>query len=192
LASLSSDTNYLAEPVTEYPWYALRVRSNFEKTTYTLLDSKGYEVFWPTYRIQRQRKDRKVTIHQPLFPGYVFCRFDVMNRLPILTTPGLVHIVGMGKDPEPVDTNELEAIRKVTDAGVLTQPWPFIQLGDVVRVISGPLSGMEGILVEAKNKHRLVLSISRLESSVSLEVAPTDVQFVRRGKPYQGEPFRRR
>lgn len=192
MASLPSDINPMDERGAPYPWYALRVRSNFEKTTYTLLDGKGYEVFWPTYRVRRQRKDRKVTVHQPLFPGYVFCRFDVANRLPILKTPGLVHIVGIGNEPEPVDEHELEAIRMVTNAGVLTHPWPFIQIGDVVRVVDGPLSGAEGILVEEKNKHRLVLSISRLESSISVEVGPSDVQFVRRGTPYRNEPNRKR
>ncbi len=167
-----------------HPWYAVRVRSNFEKTTSRYLESKGYEVFAPHYRMRRKRKDRSVVLDVPLFSGYVFCRFDHQKRLPILKTPGLVRIVGFGNVPLEVSEEEIASIAQLTKSGLLVQPWPYMQSGDVVRISDGALAGLEGILVETKGRHRLVLSVTLLQRSVSTEVDANCVEFIRRG----GEP----
>ncbi|MDQ6708172.1 MAG: hypothetical protein M3Z85_19625, partial [Acidobacteriota bacterium] len=85
-----------------HPWFALRIRSRFEKTTATILRGKGYEEFSPSYRSKRQWSDRMKEVDLPLFPGYMFCRFNPLDRFPILCTPGVVSIVGIGKIPRPV------------------------------------------------------------------------------------------
>jgi transcription antitermination factor NusG len=105
-----------------------------------------------------------------LFPGYVFCLFDTQKRLPILVTPGVIAVVSQGKVPLPVDDAEIEAIRTIVSSGVLAEPWPFLELGQKVRIESDALQGLEGILVQFKGKHRVVLSVSLLRRSVALEI----------------------
>src|SRR5271155_4387696 len=96
-------------------WYALFVRSNFERTTEHCLKGKGYHAFSPFYEAQRKRANRTKKLDLPLFPGYVFCRFDPNKRLPILTTPGVVHVVGAGNRPEPVDPSEIQSVQVIAE-----------------------------------------------------------------------------
>jgi len=106
----------------------------------------------------------------PLFPGYLFCRFDAMNRLPILTTPGMVQIVGFGKTPVPVPDAEIAAIQAATIGNLAREPWPYLEVGQKVKVECGPMRGVEGILLNIKGSHRLVLSVTLLQRSVAVEV----------------------
>jgi transcription antitermination factor NusG len=153
-----------------YPWFALRVRSRHESTAATILGGKGYELFLPRYKSRRAWSDRIKEIQLPLFPGYVFCRFDPQHRLPVLTTPGIVSVVGIGKMPVPIDDAEIAAIQATVQSGLPSRPWPFLQVGQKVRVESGPLSGLEGILLDLKRQHRLVMSVTLLQRSVAVEV----------------------
>jgi transcription antitermination factor NusG len=109
-------------------------------------------------------------VNAPLFPGYVFCQFDTQKRLPILVTPGVIAVVGQGKVPLPVDDAEIEAIRTLVSSGVPAEPWPFLELGQKVRIESDALRGLEGILVQFKGNHRVILSVSLLRRSVALEI----------------------
>jgi len=151
-------------------WYALHVRSRFEKQVQTHLEDKGYEVFYPTYTSARQWSDRVKSLSLPLFPGYVFCRFNVNARLPILITPGVNQVVGAGKTPIMVDEPELATIRRVIESGVAAQPWPYLKVGETVQVESGPLEGLTGIVTRIKNSNRLVVSVSLLMRSVAVEL----------------------
>jgi transcription antitermination factor NusG len=151
-------------------WYALHVRPRFEKNVQTHLEEKGYEVFFPTYSVTRQWSDRVKSLQFPLFPGYVFCRFSVNARLPILVTPGVNQVVGAGKTPVMVDETELHTIRQVMESGVAAQPWPYLRVGETVRVETGPLEGLLGIVTRIKNSYRLVVSVSLLMRSVSVEL----------------------
>ena len=152
------------------PWFALQVKRRFENSVATILAGKGYESFLPQYKSRRAWSDRIKEIHLPLFPGYVFCRFDLERRLPILTTPGVVAIVGVGKRPIAIDDGEIAAIQTAVRSGVPSRPWPFLQVGQSVRVERGPLCGLEGILLYVKGQRRLVLSVSLLQRSVAVEV----------------------
>jgi len=154
----------------ENNWYALRVKSHCERMTAAGLRSRGYEEFLPTYRLRRRWSDRWMDLELPLFPGYVFCRFDPRDRLPILKIPSLVHIVGLGKTPSPVDEHEIEAIQAIVRSGLAAQPWPYVKVGDWVRVEYGSLCGLEGILIEVKKRHRLVVSVTLLQRSVAVEI----------------------
>ena len=126
------------------PWYGIRVRSNFESTTAMVLEGKGFHPFLPLRQVRRRRCDRYKTISIPLFPGYVFCRLDVQRRLPVLTSPGVVSIIGRGKTPEPIPNGEIDAIQTVLNSGLAAEPWPLVRQGQRVRLQEGPLAGLEG------------------------------------------------
>jgi transcription antitermination factor NusG len=111
-------------PVHDYPWYAVRVRSNFEKTAAEFLEAREHDVFLPVYAARRRWADRVKEVKVPLFPGYVFCRFDAARPLPVLMAPGVVHIVSAGTQPVAVDPEELAAVRRMVE-GSNAQPWPF-------------------------------------------------------------------
>lgn len=151
-------------------WYALYVRSRHEKVVEGGLRGKGYTAFSPFYRTKRKRVDRIAAIDVPLFPGYVFCLFDPTKRLPILTTPGIVGIVGPGNRPEPVDDTEIASIRTLALSGRPVQPWPFLRSGQRVRLQAGPLVGAEGIFLRVKDEYHLVVSVTLLQRSVSVMV----------------------
>jgi transcription antitermination factor NusG len=129
---------------------------------------KGYDVFLPEFRNLRQKPAQS---DRPLFPGYLFCRFDINNRLPILSLPGIVHIVGFGKRPVPVDDDELESLRVVVNAGLPLQREDRFQLGQPIRIERGPLAGAGGTVV-ALERHKLIVAITLLQRSVSVELEP--------------------
>ena len=151
-------------------WYALHVRSRFEKFAQTQLNQKGYETFLPTSVSTRQWSDRVKSVSLPLFPSYLFCRFDLRSRLPILLTPGINAIVGIGKTPMAVDEMEISAIRRVMQSGLTAAPWPYLKQGEMARVVEGSLQGLTGIVVRSKGCDRLVLSVNLLMRSLSVEI----------------------
>lgn len=163
-------TDSLARDLQTLQWFALRVRSNSERIAVTHLRERGYEEFAPSYRVNRRWSDRTKQIDQFLFPGYIFCRFDPNLRLPILTAPGVVDVVGFGKIPESIPHAEIERVRTMVESGLPVTPYPYVQVGQAVLIERGPLSGVEGILVEVKGRVRLVVSINLLQRSVSAEV----------------------
>src|SRR5215510_648448 len=128
-------------------WYALRIKSRHERIVAAALYGKGYEVFLPLYRDRRRWSDRMKELELPLFPGYLFCRFDVMKRLPILTTPGIVQVVGLGRTPRPVDEAEIAAIQAIVISRLNAQTWPYLKIGQKVSIEQGRLTGLEGILI---------------------------------------------
>jgi transcription antitermination factor NusG len=152
------------------PWYALQVRPRYEKQIASTLLSKGYEGFLPLYRHRSRWSDRIKEVQLPLFPGYLFCRFDVNKRLPILVTPGVMHVVGIGKTPHPVDDEEIAALQAVVISGLQAEPRSYLTVGRKVRIELGPLAGVEGILTALKGAHRLVVSVNLLQRSVSVEI----------------------
>lgn len=152
-------------------WYGVRTKSNFERVAAQVLQSKTYATYAPVYRTRRRRSDRVVEIERPLFPGYVFCRLNPTERiLPVLTSPGVVSLVGFGKQPAPIPDFEIEAVKKLLASGVGIEPYPFARVGQRVRVTHGSLSGLEGILVKKRNEWRMVISVTLLQRSISMEI----------------------
>ena len=151
-------------------WYALQVRTRWESSTANLLSGKGYQTFLPTYMSKKPWRGKYRGVAAPLFPGYVFCQFDVLKRLPVLVTPGVLMVVGRGRTPVPVEDSEIDAIQKVVSSGHRAEPWPYLEVGQQVRIQDGALSGVEGILTNFKGSRRLVVSVSLLCRSVSLEI----------------------
>jgi transcription antitermination factor NusG len=153
-----------------FPWFALQVRTRQEASVAQQLNGQGYEKFLPLYKLRKRWSDRIKEVNTPLFPGYLFCRFNPQDRLPILKTPGVIQIVGFNNGPTAVDEAEIRSIQTLVTAGVPHQPWPFLAAGDRVRIESGPLLGLEGILIDVKRSHRLVLSVTLLQRSVAVEI----------------------
>ena len=154
------------------PWFALRVRPNYEKPVAAALRGKGFQEFLPLVRSRRQWSDRVKVMDLPLFPGYLFCRLNLEERMPLLTTPGFLYLVGVGKNPEPVDQSEIEAIQSVLRSGLPVTPWPSLMVGQKVRLKHGPLRGLEGVLTKIANQHRIYVAVTLLKRSISVEVAP--------------------
>lgn len=157
-------------------WFALKVRTKAEESVRSALAGRGYEALLPTYVSVRKYSDRLKKVHVPLFPGYVFCKMDRGRRLPVLMTPGVEYAVGFGGRLEPVPEAEMQAIETAMHSGLAVQPWPFLTTGDRVRIATGALAGVDGILVRAQGADRLIVSIEMLQRSLAIEVDRTWVR----------------
>lgn len=166
----SYEATELKAAALQLPWFALQVRSRQEVTVAEYLRGQGFEGFLPLYKCRRIWSDRIKEVDSPLFPGYLFCRFNPEDRLPILKAPGIVQIVGFNRLPVPVDESEIRSIQTLMASGIPNRPWPFLAIGDRVRIQSGPLAGLEGLLTDFKNSFRLVLSVTLLQRSVAVEI----------------------
>jgi len=159
-------------------WHALYTRHQHEKIVDELLSSQGFETFLPVYTAVHRWKDRTKQLSVPLFPNYVFLRGVAGYRLQVLKTPGVHAIVESGGQPGAIPESEIAAIRQVVENSLRMEPHPFLATGDWVRIKSGPLSGLEGILVRKQDRLRLVLSVEMLGRSVSVEVDVYSVERV--------------
>jgi transcription termination/antitermination protein NusG len=150
------------------PWYVLQTRPQHEKQVERLLTQKGYECLLPTYRRKRRWSDRVVESDLPLFPSYIFCRFnsDVMGKA--ISTPGVSRIVGFGGKPGEIELDEIEALRLLSKSDVLREPWAFIPQGSKIQVETGPLAGVKGVICPGPDKSRLVISIMLLQRSTAV------------------------
>ncbi len=151
-------------------WFAIRVKSGTERLVASVAHNKGIEEFVPLYKIRRRWSDRIKSLETPLFPGYVFCRLHPQCRLPVLTISGVMHFVGIGKIPAPIDDAEIARIQRAAGSGLLIEPWPFLNIGQPVRLQDGPLAGLDGILIEVRKQQRVVVSVSLLKRSVAVEI----------------------
>jgi transcription antitermination factor NusG len=172
-----------------YPWYALRARSRFEQTASAALFGKGYESYLPLYRSRRRWSDRSKNLELPLFPGYLFCRFNVQNRLPVLTTPGVLSIVGIGKNLVPISDREIESIQTIERSGLPLYPWPQLAVGSKILIEDGPLKGLEGVTIELRKKHHLIVSVPLLQRSVSVEIEREWVRPIPASRPLRCTNF---
>jgi transcription antitermination factor NusG len=164
--------------VSDCPWYALYTRHQHEKMVDQILTNKGFNTFLPLYATTHNWKDRTKALSLPLFPCYVFLKGGIERRLQILTTPGIYGLVSSAGQPAAIPDIEIEAIRRVVESGTRVEAHPFLKCGNWVRVKSGPLAGIEGILVRKKNISRLVLTVEILGTAASIEVAAFQVEAV--------------
>ena len=164
-------------------WYAFRVRSRHEKLVSTSLRGKGYEEFLPLSKSNRKWADRSKTIEMPLFPGYVFCDTERSEIGKIRCTPGIIDVIRAGSSPLPANRWEIEGLHKATEADLPLESWPYIDPSTTgrVRITSGPLTGLDGVLIEVRGKERLILSVDLLRRSVLIELPFSSVTV--RAKP---------
>jgi transcription antitermination factor NusG len=158
-------------------WCAIYTRHHHEKVIVQILSAKGFEVFLPLYKTTRGWPDRYVQLSLPLFPCYLFLRGIEGRRLEVAMTSGIFSIVGMDGGRAAIPESEIESVRRAVECGNRVEPHTFLRCGDRVRVKSGPLQGLEGILVRKKDSYTLVLSVEVLEISAAVEV---DVSAVER------------
>jgi transcription antitermination factor NusG len=161
-------------------WYALRVRPRLELVASRHLRAKGYEEYLPTRKVFRHWTDRVNTVEIPLFPGYMFCRFDDQYRLPILVTPGVLSIVRLGNRPTPLADIEISSIQQAAVSGLPCESLSSIPVGEPVSVTRGPLAGLSGTLVEIKSRLRLIIALPLLQRSLAVEI---DSDCVERERP---------
>jgi transcription antitermination factor NusG len=154
----------------ESAWYALYVRSRHEKSVQLQLAAKSHEVFLPLYSARHKWADRLKTVSLPLFPGYVFCRFDSSMRTSVMSTSGVIDIVRAGADPAQIATSEINAIQEVVKSPLYVEPYAGLVAGQRVRMCEGPLKGLNGTLLEVRKDFRLVLSVEMLQRSVMVEI----------------------
>jgi transcription antitermination factor NusG len=164
-----------APDCSENKWYAVYTCANHEKRVHDQLEERSFESFLPVYETVRRWKDRRTRLHMPLFPGYVFVRLALRDRLRLLQTPSVVRLVGFGGTPTALPNHEVEALRRGVASEVRMDPCPYLKSGSRVRVRNGPLQGLDGIVVRKKNRSRLVISFDLIMRSVAVEIDGTEL-----------------
>jgi len=157
-------------------WYAIWTRSRHEQVVRTQLDDKHVPAFLPTLTKWSRWKDRRKQIEVPLFPGYVFARFDAAERLAVLKCSGVVSIVSINGAPAPVPDEEIDAVRTLVSSTLPYDPCPTIKTGTMVEVVHGPLKGVTGRLTRKGSQARLVLAVNLIGQGVSVQVDAADVR----------------
>jgi transcription antitermination factor NusG len=150
-------------------WYAIYTRANHEKRVAAHLTHLGVENYLPLYEALRKWTDRRVRLQLPLFPGYLFARTALRERLPILQTPGVVRMVGAGGAPMALDSEQVERLRRGL-AQISAAPYLRIPVGQRVQIVAGPLKGMEGVLLRRKSGLRVVISIELIQRSFVADI----------------------
>lgn len=157
-------------------WWAIYTRHQHEKTIAKHFLENGFEPFLPVYGTVKQWKDRKKRLVLPLFPCYLFLRGDWERRVEILSAPGVCSIVSVAGRPAPVAESEILALKQVMQSSAAAEPHPYLSEGNWVRIKSGPLANIEGILVRKKSSYRLILSAELLQKSIAIEIDAWDVE----------------
>lgn len=159
-----------------HPWYALKVRNGSEPAVVEALQSRGFKAYCPTQKDRRRYSDRIKIVDKPVFPGYVFCPFDVQKKLPIMSCPGVDYIVGFAGVPTAIPQSQMEGVRRMVEAGATATA--SLVPGDRVRVVGGSLDGVEGVLVREPRGNRLVVSIELLNRAASLYIDQEQTEIV--------------
>ncbi|MBI5182734.1 MAG: UpxY family transcription antiterminator [Nitrospirae bacterium] len=165
----------------ELSWYALHVRSRHEFQVCDRLTKEGTEAFLPVVERLSRWKDRKKLINFPLFSCYLFVHIadNYKKRLNVLKTKGVVRLLGASPDrPEPVPEEQIISLKRLIDNKTCLDPYPYLKEGQRVRIKKGPLTGVEGILIEKLGQHMLVLSVDIIQQGVSLKIEASEVEVV--------------
>lgn len=157
-------------------WYVAQTCSRHEKRVAEQLDRRGIENFLPLYETMRRWKDRRVRLRLPLFAGYIFARFPLIERLRTLEVSGVTRLVGFNGLPAALPDDEMDAMRRGFASHLRTEPHPYLRIGERARIIRGPFQGLEGILVRYKGATRIILSLDLIARSVAAEIEAADIQ----------------
>jgi transcription antitermination factor NusG len=156
-------------------WYAVYTRANHERRVADQLAERGVENFLPQYASVRKWKDRRVRLQLPLFPGYLFVRIALQNRLKVLQVPGVAWLVGFAGRPVPVPEEEFVKICGFLSQGLRAEPHPYLTVGRRVRITGGPFVGLEGVLRRKKSNLRVIVSLDLIQRSVAVDVEAADI-----------------
>ncbi len=177
MAGQPSEFEALPLPVSivEPHWYAAYTCANHEKRVAAKLGVREVEHFLPVYSSVRRWKDRRVQLDLPLFPGYVFVRLALRDRLRVIQIPSVVRLVGFNGLPAALPDEEMEILRLGLCQSLRAEPHPFLTVGRRVRITGGPFAGLEGILKRRKGHLRVVVSLELIQRSVAVDVDVADV-----------------
>lgn len=176
-SSMPSGTSHLWIPSDSQPfWYAAYTSANHEKKAAAEISRRGVESFLPLYRAVRRWSDRRVELEMPLFPGYVFVRLALCERLKVLQVPGVAKLVGFGGLPVALPNEQVDALRAGLAGRLHAEPHPFLTAGRRVRVKTGPLQGLEGFVVRRKNGLRLVITLDLIQCTAAVEIGAADLE----------------
>lgn len=175
MSESESKGNLLSASITNPHWYAAHIRSRHEKKVADQLAGKNVNFFLPTYVAQHRWKDRLARVELPLFPGYMFVQIPLIERLRVLEVPGVVRLVSAGGDAVPLDDSEIEILRQGLTAKLKAEPYPYLKVGTRVRIKTGSLAGLEGILLRKKDSFRVVISVDLIMRSIAVEISAADV-----------------
>jgi transcription antitermination factor NusG len=151
-------------------WYALHVRPRFEGIAVLKLEGKGYPAYLPPYRLRPRRSYSARDIEIPLFPGYIFCKFDYAARGRILLIPGVISVASFAGDRIAVPEGEILAVKRIVESKLDYSPLRYVDAGRLVRVAAGPLLGLEGFALETTGNCRVIRSVNLLRRSVAVTV----------------------
>lgn len=174
-----------------FGWYALQVRPKQEDIVSTLLEQKDYSTYAPTYKAVIERRGRIEVVPRKLFPGYVFCQFApgqgvrVGTGAGVVTTPGVIRILGVGNTPIAVPNIEIESIQRVLASDLISEPWSYLRVGQSVEIEHGPLKGLRGLLLSISNVDRFIVSVELLQRSVAVQI-PRD--WIQSSSPFSNGP----
>jgi len=167
----------VSQDAASYPnWYALYTCPRHEKSVAEQIRRRSFSCYLPLYRSVRRWKDRRKELELALFPSYVFVRMQLENRLQVLQVPGVVRLVSFNGQPAALPAEEIEALQERLSREVKVEPHPYIRRGRRVRVRSGPMQGLEGIVVRRKDCCRVVFSIDLIQRSIAVEVDEADLE----------------
>ena len=158
------------------PWYVLYTCPRHEKRVATQIERRNFSCFLPLYRSVRRWKDRRKELELALFPGYVFVRMPLEDKLCVLELPGVVRFVSFNGQPASLSASEIETLQNRLSATFRIEPHPYLRTGRRVRVHSGAMQGLEGIIVRRKDRCRVVFSIDLIQRSVAVEVDEADLE----------------
>ena len=174
--AISASGPALPAPYLEPHWYAAYTCARHEKRVAEQLEQRSVELFLPLYETVHRWKNGRARLELPLFPGYVFVRIALPERLRVLEVPSVVRLVGFGGLPTPLPEGEVEALREGLARNLRAEPRPFLTVGRRVRVKSGPLQGLEGILMRRKGNYRVVISMDLIMRSIVVDLDLADVE----------------
>ncbi|PYX25307.1 MAG: hypothetical protein DMG82_05535 [Acidobacteria bacterium] len=164
----------------EVLWYAGYTAARHEKRVAEQFAQRGVEHFLPLYETIHRWNNGRHRVHLPLFPGYIFVRMALKDRLRVLEVPGFVRLVGFNSLPYPLPESDINKMMEALNKGVLAEPYPYLTAGTRVEIKNGPLQGMTGILLRRQNKCRVVISVDLIMRSMSVEVEAGDVVPIRK------------
>ena len=159
----------------EMLWYAGYTASRHEKRVAEHFAQRGIEHFLPLYETIHRWNNGRHRVQLPLFPGYIFVRIALRNRLRVIEVPGFVRLVGFNSLPCPLPETDINKMKEALNKGVLAEPYPYLTVGTRVEVRNGPLQGMTGILLRRQNRCRVVISVDLIMRSMAVEVEAADV-----------------
>jgi transcription antitermination factor NusG len=167
-----------APPYFEQRWYAAYTCARHEKRVAEQLRARSVELFLPLFRSVRRWKNGPAIVDLPLFPGYVFVRIALRDRMRVLQVPSVVRLVGFDGQPAAMPDEEIQSLQDLLARTLRAEPHPYLTAGRRVRVLEGPLQGREGVILRKKNRARLVISVDLIQRSVAVEMEERWLQLV--------------